>query len=265
MPPRPPRDRDAERRSAVRLQGALAFVLVLLIVACYQLFEHRASKHISTAAPVVVTGVPLDRPLPDVVLTDENGRRTTLSALHGRVVVLAPFATLCSASCAATTSAFTQLGAELATAGESNQVALVELSVDPREDTPARLVSFAHVTGSNANLLTGSATQVAQLWRSLGQYYQVGPPTPALPRDWLTDDAAPSGLSYADAVYFIGPNGNLRIAEFSPADTALDSGTHQLLSLEGVAQPAVPSAGWTVTQAIGDIESVLNHRFSLNQ
>ncbi|MGH9070664.1 MAG: SCO family protein [Acidimicrobiales bacterium] len=247
------------------MQGAMLLVLVALLIACYELFEGRASKYIATAAPVVVTGVTVDTPLPNVTLTQENGAPTTLSALRGKVVVLAPFSTLCGTACAATTSAFTQLKAKLAGAGESDKVALVELSVDPAEDTPARLASFAQVSGSSAQLLTGSAAQVAQLWKALGQFYQVGPPTASLPRDWLTDDAAPAGVTYSNAVYFIGNGGNLRVADFEGARISLDPGTQELLSLEGVTPTAAPSTGWTVTQAIGDVESVLDHRFALRK
>lgn len=266
MPNRSPRVGDDERRKVVRMQAAMLLVLVALLVSCYELFEHRASKYISTAAPVAVTGVSSDVPLPNVALTQENGATTTLSALRGKVVVLAPFATLCGSSCAATTSALDQLEAKLVTAGESNKVAVVELSVDPGEDTPTRLASFAQVTGSSARLLTGSAAQVAKLWKALGESYTEGPPTAALPRDWLTDDAAPSSVTYSNAIYFIGPDGALRVSDFRQAQSTLDTGTRELLSLEGVAQPAAASDnGWTVTQALGNIESVLDHRFALRQ
>ncbi len=241
----------------------MALFLVIVLVACYELFEHRTSRHIGASPAVVVTGLSESRPLPDVTLTNEAGRPTSLAALRGKVVVLAPFATLCGLSCAATTSAFSAIETELHSTGVSDKVALVELSVDPGHDSPARLASFARQAGPGVELLTGTPAQVGALWHALGQYYQSGPPSAALPRDWLTNTAASYGVSYANAVYFIGPDGKLRISDFAPATASLDTAMRQLLSMEGASQTVPPSRGWTVSQAIGNIEVVLNRRIPL--
>lgn len=84
----------------------------------------------ATAALVVAPGVAQAGCLM-FQLTGANGKPATLAALHGRVAVLAPFAMLCGTSYAASTAAFDQLVAELFSGGMSNEVALVELSVDP--------------------------------------------------------------------------------------------------------------------------------------
>lgn len=241
----------------------MIFILVLVLIACYELFEHRASKHIGDSPPVVVTGVSENRPLPDVTLTDASGKTTSMAALHGKLVVLAPFATLCTASCAATTSAFAQLEAELRTAGYAHKVTLVELSVDPANDSPARLASFAKLTGASWMLMSGSPAQVSQLWSALGQYYQVGKATTEVPRDAIAGGPASYGVTYANAVYFLGTDGNLKIADYAAPAAALDSGAKQLVGLEGVLPSSAGTAGWTVSQAFGNIEEIFNRRIPL--
>lgn len=266
-PPGAPKGRvqasTAERRSAVRMQAAMMFVLILVLLAAYELFQHRASKHIGASPAVVVTGVAQDRPMPNVALTTASGRATSLAALRGKVVVLAPFATQCSAGCASTISAFSQLRAELRRAGVSQRVALVQVTVDPAHDTPARLASFSALTGASWQLLTGTPAQVGKLWRYLGLYNQLGPASSGPPLDWLTHRAPTHGVSYADAVYFVGPHGNLRVSEFSAPRASLDPGAQRLVSLEGLHQPGPPKAGWTVSQAVGNIEVVLDRRIPI--
>lgn len=239
------------------------FLLIAVLMACYELFQHRASRNIGASPPVVVTGVSQDRPVPNIALTTEAGKPTSLAALHGKVVVLAPFSTQCTASCAFTTSAFAQLEAELRSAGVSQKVALVELTVDPGHDSPARLASFAELTGASWQLLTGTPAQVGRLWRYLGLYNQLGPASSGPPRDWLTSQAPTYGVSYANAVYFVGPHGNLRVSEFAAPVASLDPGVRHLVSLEGLPQPGAPKAGWSVSQALGDIEVVLDRRIPI--
>ncbi len=245
------------------MQAAMLFVLILLLIASYELFEHRTSKNIRSSPAVVVTGVSEDRALPNVSLTEANGHTISLSALHGKVIVLAPFATLCSAACAATTSAFASLEAYLHQAGVANQVELVELSVDPAHDSVARLSSFAKLTGASWTLATGSPSQVSRLWRALGQFYQSGKATGAVPRDALTGAPAAHGVTYANAVYFVGTSGALRISDFAAPQAGLDAAAKHLVSAEGVAIPAPTTSGWTVRQALGNIEVLLNRRLPL--
>jgi cytochrome oxidase Cu insertion factor (SCO1/SenC/PrrC family) len=241
----------------------MLFVLILVLIASYELFEHRTSKDIGTSPAVVVTGISENRPLPDVSLTEANGHTISLSALHGKVVVLAPFATLCSATCAATTSAYASLEAEVHQAGVSSRVELVELSVDPTHDSAARLSAFAKLAGVTWTLATASPAQIGQLWSSLGQSYQVGKPTSALPRDAITGAPAAYGVTYANALYFLGTNGTLRISDIAAPQAGLDAATSQLLSAEGVASSAPSTNGWTVRQAFGNIEVLLNRRLPL--
>lgn len=237
-------------------------VLVGVLIASYELFKHRASRNIGSSPAVVVTGVTEDRPLPDVILTGAGGESVELGSLHAKVVVLAPFATLCSASCAATTSAFAGLESDLRKSGINTQVALVELSVDPVHDSPSRLASFARLTGTGWTLLSGSPAQVAKLWGALGQYYRVGRANTGVPRDWLSGAPATHGVTYSHAVYFIG-DGKLRIADFAGPRAALDAGARRLVAAEGLSRPGPALTGWTVDQAFGNIEVLFNRRLPL--
>ncbi|MGH9075549.1 MAG: SCO family protein [Acidimicrobiales bacterium] len=259
-PPGAPEEREAERRKVFWIQVGLIVVLVAVLIACYELFEHRNGRRLVGSPPVQVTGVAESRVVPDVALTGESGRPTSLAALRGKVVVLAPFLTLCPATCAATTTALGQLQRDISAAGLSGRVAFLEATVDPARDTPARLRAFSHLTGASSSLVTGAPAELATMWRFFGLSYQParGGGVPAT--DWQTGKAVPSGVAYANALYFIGPGGRLRIAMFDPPSTAPGVRAAHLLALEGLAPARPPKDGWTTRQAIGNIEYLLNKR-----
>jgi len=82
---------------------------------------------LTQSAPPRVTGVQADQALPAVPLVDEQGRPTSLAALDGRYVVMAPFLTLCHETCPITTGAFLEMRQAVAAAGLSNRVVFVEI------------------------------------------------------------------------------------------------------------------------------------------
>jgi protein SCO1/2 len=84
-----------------------------------------------------------DYPLPEVRVTRTDGRSVWLGdeINDGRAVVLNFIYTTCTTICPLTSQTFSNLqellGAEL------SRVHLVSISIDPEEDTPARLASYA--------------------------------------------------------------------------------------------------------------------------
>jgi protein SCO1 len=129
------------------------------------------------SAPAVQTGAsgfagaalpPGPRP-PAVTLSDQAGRRVSLSALHGRVSILAFLYTRCGAAC---TVIAQQIRGALDDLGGAVPVLIV--SADPAADTPASVRAFLSRVGLSARVryLTGSRAQLAAAW---GAFHVVPP------------------------------------------------------------------------------------------
>ena len=134
MPLPPPRTPRAQR--------ALVVVLVLsLCVAGTALSACGGSA--APAAPSANQGAIVNEPTPNrVALINQEGQPVTLGGLKGKVVVLAPFLSLCQDECPLITAAFIGLQRDLRAAGLGDKVVFVEASVDPGRDTarpPGRL------------------------------------------------------------------------------------------------------------------------------
>ncbi len=118
-----------------RAPGAiLALALGALLAAC---------GTSAPAAPPPNQGLVLNRPTPQqVALVNQRGQSVSLAGLRGKVVVLAPFLSLCQDECPLVTGAFISLQRDLRAAGQAGKVVFVEATVDPGRDTrrpPGRL------------------------------------------------------------------------------------------------------------------------------
>ncbi len=151
-PPDVKKSSDAARTAdRPRMRGllwlAVGITLAAVAAVTAVVWRHR------TTGPAV-TGATLDQAVPEVALVDRQGRPTTLAAFRGRVVILAPFLTDCHESCPFTTGAFIELKNALAARHLGDRVALVEVTVDPQRDSPARLAAYQQLTGDPALLDT---------------------------------------------------------------------------------------------------------------
>jgi protein SCO1 len=118
----------------------------------------------------------------EFTLTDQYGRRVSLSGFRGKVVILA---FLYSTSKAAAPLIAQQVRGALdelqgheagvtagheagVTAGQDAGVAALAVSVDPMADTRARVRAFLHATSLTGRLdyLTGSRAQLQAVWRA---------------------------------------------------------------------------------------------------
>jgi protein SCO1/2 len=208
-------------------------------------------------------GTLLNKPLPaqiaNLALTDDRGRTTSLGALRGQIVVLADFMTLCQETCPLTTGNLLDMDKAVTSAGLSDRVRFVELTVDPGRDTPSRLTAYRTLTGAPANwvLLTGSPDTVSSIWRYFGVWYQrVREDTPP-GVDWLTGRPLTYDINHEDALIYLDAAGQERFlvagapnATGSPIAPAL----RRFLSAKGRADLAQPDAStWTAKQALGPI------------
>jgi protein SCO1/2 len=156
-----------------------------------------------------------DRAVPPSIaqlpLTDQNGRTVTLSQWHGKVVVLVPFLTLCDDICPFTTGNLVQteraLRADRAAAG----VQIVELSVDPDRDSPARLAAYASLTGADYELVTETPDELAAIATFFGIYYQKVPEDDPPDIDWWTGQPLTYDVNHSDGFFILGPSGKERL------------------------------------------------------
>ena len=110
--------------------------------------------------------------VPDVQLVRDDGKRVSLPAEmnDGRAVVLNFIFTTCSSFCPLSSQTFSQfqdaLGAGI------KQVHLMSISIDPEEDTPARLREYAHKFGAGPQWqhYTGTLAACLAAERAFGAY-----------------------------------------------------------------------------------------------
>jgi cytochrome oxidase Cu insertion factor (SCO1/SenC/PrrC family) len=212
-----------------------------------------------------VTGDRLDRTVPDMTLTDQDGRQVSLADFRGKVVVLAPILTLCAEVCPITTGAFLQMTDAVRRAGLARRVVFVEATVDPGRDDPARLKAYARMTGASWTLLTGSADQVHRFWSFFGVGYFTQPEPSPPTVDWLTGELATYDVAHSDGLFFLDAQGHERIVIVGAPTVGpnLLPRLKRLLDAEGLRELAHPHAPWTVPQALDDLGNLLGTRISL--
>jgi protein SCO1 len=102
----------------------------------------------------------------EFTLTDQSGRRVSLSEYRGRVVILAFLYT--ASKTTAPLIAQQIRGALDELEPHTSGVAALAISVDPAGDTPARVRAFLRETSLAGRLayLTGTAAQLRAVWRA---------------------------------------------------------------------------------------------------
>lgn len=204
----------------------------------------------------------VERVVPPLPLESESGRTTSLAAFRGRIVVLAPFLSLCHEVCPLTTAAFQTMRRDLARAGLARRVVFAEVSVDPRRDSPARLQAFAQLTHTGFPVLTGTPSQLAHFWHFFGvAYWRTKEGTPP-DTDWLTRKPLTYDVSHTDGLFLVDAQGRERIVDVGMPDVGprLPRALAQLLNAQGRADLAHPRPGWTLPQALDDLERLLGRR-----
>jgi protein SCO1/2 len=91
------------------------------------------------------------RSVPAVRLIDTQGRKLTLADEIGRTVVVEFIYTTCPTICVALGESFAKLRDQIPTAGLANEVRLISISFDLR-DNPEALRDYAQVHGADGRL-----------------------------------------------------------------------------------------------------------------
>ena len=121
-----------------------------------------------TAASQADAGMRLNAVAPSFTLTDQFGKRVSLRALRGRVVVLSFNDPKCTTICPLTTTALLRAKKLLGPAG--SQVALVGIGANPDATQVkwVRAYSEAHAMLHKWRFLTGSLPELRRVWRVYG-------------------------------------------------------------------------------------------------
>lgn len=200
------------------------------------------------------------RKAPATVLTQADGRRLSLLALRGKVVVLAPSLTLCHEICPMTTQALMLMRRSFAARGLSRRVAFVEATVDPWRDSPARLRAYDRLTGARLTQLTGSVAAMRSFWGFFGIGFRRVPQGHPPDLDWWTGQPETFDVEHVDGLFLIDAQGYEREYFAGPAnltDGRIEPALHRLLSKSGLQNLAHPAPGWTVPQATRAVQALL--------
>jgi cytochrome oxidase Cu insertion factor (SCO1/SenC/PrrC family) len=129
----------------------------------------------AAAAMHAASGSPAERYFGDIKLVDQDGRERRLYSdlMAGKTVVIDVIFTTCTGVCPVLSRNFQRLQEAL---GDriGRDVQLVSISVDPENDTPARLKEYAarFHAGPGWSFLTGSKADVDAALRKLGQWVE---------------------------------------------------------------------------------------------
>lgn len=137
----------------------------------------------------------IDPPLPaaDFTLTNSASETTSLADYRGNYVLLFFGYTNCPDVCPATMSVLSKVYGELKTAGQADQVQVILVTTDPKNDTPQAMAAFLDHFDPDFTGMTGSKEQLQVVWKDYGVM--------------VMDD----GMTHSARVYLIDPQGNIRL------------------------------------------------------
>ena len=179
--------------------------------------------------------------------------------LHGQVVVLADFLTLCQETCPLTTGKPADDGSCGHRGRAGRRVRFVELTVDPDRDTPFRLRAYRTLIGAPANwsLLTGSPAVIEQIWRYFSVWYQRVAEGNPPGTDWLTGKPLSYDIDHQDALVYLDASGRERflvVGSPNAAGAPIAPALRRFLSAQGHANLSHPDAStWTAAEALSPI------------
>jgi cytochrome oxidase Cu insertion factor (SCO1/SenC/PrrC family) len=255
-----------QRGSASRRSAVICLLLALSLVTWFA--TEALTRASMPATPSAAIGNTLNEAVPKTIaslpLENQTGHAVTLSQFKGRELFLAPFLTSCEEECPITTASILQMQRALVADHLTKKVAIVEVTVDPGKDTPARMAAYSRLTGSSWPLLTGSPKVLASLWRYFGVYYKKVPEGSPPGIDWQTHRPYTYDVDHSDG--FVLLDGSLHERFITGGLTKISqipATLHKLLDAQGDKNLAHPGAGtWTVADALNAMGWVLGRQIS---
>ncbi len=256
------------RLRRISIAGTVALLALLTALSALVTWGRKQPDRPLVVPAPLAAGTALQRPrhVPSLRLIDDHGRPVALSAWRGKWVVLAPSLTLCHEVCPVTTGALISLTTELRHAGFAGRVVVAEATVDPWRDSPARLRAFRRLTGIDFELLTGTPDEVHRLWRFFGVSYKRVAQGSSPDIDWLTHKPESFDVQHSDALFFLDPAGQERIAVDGAADVGgkLSPALRGLLNDQGRQNLGHPSLPWTAAEAFDDIYYLMGRQLPVS-
>ena len=119
---------------------------------------------------------PVALSVPDIAVVNQDGRHVRFNSqvVEGRIAIVTGFFTNCSSMCPFTQEKLAQV-AKLLGPRLGKDVVIVSVSVDPENDTPARMKEWGekfHI-GPGWTLLSGNRAEVDTLLKSLGLFVEL--------------------------------------------------------------------------------------------
>lgn len=119
---------------------------------------------------------PIALSVPDIEVVNQDGRhlRFNSQVVDGRIAIVTGFFTTCSSMCPITQEKLSQV-AKLLGPRLGKEVVIVSVSVDAKNDTPARMKDWGekfHI-GPGWTLLSGKRAEVDTLLKSLGLFVEL--------------------------------------------------------------------------------------------
>jgi protein SCO1/2 len=240
----------------------LAAALAAVLAACGSPAQHD-SNATRPQPPAALGGVTMSDPVPDSImglpLTTADGQRTTLAAYRGKIVMIADFLTLCQDMCPMISANVLAVARQVQAAGLSGKVALLEITVDPERDTPARMAAYQKLFGGprpDWTLLTaGTQAGTAALWKFFHVWYQRRPEEDSAGTDWLTGKKLTFDVEHSNTIIFLSPGGKQRYIADAAADSRSDlppKALIQFMTSQGRRNLYHPDASgsWTAPEAM---------------
>ena len=247
---------------------------VALLAACSGTPSGPVASVSGASRPTPTSGTAFDVAVPAAVanlpLVDQSGRVVTLASLKGKTVVLADFLTLCQEICPLTSANLRLVDDAVSRAGLSGSVQILEVTVDPGRDSPARLTAYQKLFGARPgwSFVTGTTPQLAALWKQFGVAFERTPePAGDAPSDWLTGRPLTYDVDHQDVVIVIGPDGHERwLVNGTPhvsTSEAVPPTLQGFLNDDGLANETAPAdPSWTPVDVEQAIAFVSGHPVS---
>jgi cytochrome oxidase Cu insertion factor (SCO1/SenC/PrrC family) len=211
------------------------------------------------ATPSPSLGIVQNRAVPSIPLVNQDGKPVTLASFRGKTVVLAPMLSLCQEVCPLTTENLLLVQQAIDKAGLSHRVELVEYSIDPARDIPARLAAYAKLTGASWSLLTGTQANIDAMNKFFYVFAQKIPEGSPPQLDWWTHQPLTYDVNHTDGYFVIDPSGHERFATAADPNVVshtLPKALSKMLDVQGqqnLNDPSINGQTWTVAQALSVI------------
>ena len=253
-------------------------LLLLLLSGCASNSEHDGhsstidESNFSEASPAVEGGTflhsKIKQSVQNIELQDTDGKTFTLKDLRGRIVVLANFYTSCSHVCPMTSANMKQIASEIAKAGLSNKITVLEVSVDGDRDTVSRIDAYQKLYGEKTWIMaTATQENLIKFWKFFGVIPEAEPISEldqqSEPADWQTGKPNTYRMIDAPIVILIDPTSKWRWLNTGYPEASADYVPTTLmnyLSEHGLDTLNNPGEGaWTLKSVFSAIKEIAGY------